>query len=170
MTMLRLSQGTKAEVHKPDFRSTVGVPLRPPSFPPRCHPSRHAAAAIPAAATIPAAAAIPAAATSPSFLPPCCSRRRVTVVVAVGVAHRVGVALRRLLRAVWGWRCGGSCAPCGGGVAAALARRAGVALRRFLCAVRGGGGFPAAAGGVGAKGQGVVVSVDCVPATVLSLE
>ncbi|KAH9029107.1 hypothetical protein EDB84DRAFT_1439408 [Lactarius hengduanensis] len=125
-------KGAKAEVHKPDFHihkgSTVGVPLQPPSFPPRCHPSRHAAAAIPAAATILAAAAIPAAATSPSFLPPCCSRRRVAVVVAVGVARRVGVALRRLLRAVRGWRCGGSCA------------------------------LPAAAAGVGAKGQGVVVS------------
>ncbi|KAH9028544.1 hypothetical protein EDB84DRAFT_1439555 [Lactarius hengduanensis] len=89
--------------------------------------------------------AVPAAA-SPSFLPLCCSHRRVTViigvgVIAVGVARRAEVALRRFLRALRKWRCGGSCAPCRGGVAVALARCKGWWWRR-TCVWRwvGGGG------------------------------
>ncbi|KAH9007885.1 hypothetical protein EDB85DRAFT_2069277 [Lactarius pseudohatsudake] len=110
-------------------------------------------------------------------------RRHRRSCLPVGVARRVAVALRRLLRAVRGGG-GGELGPkpssgggCGGGVAAALARCKGWWWRR-TCAWRwvGGGGHglcagkwrrrqprglrgrsPAAAGGVGAKGQGVVV-------------
>ncbi|KAH9009143.1 hypothetical protein EDB85DRAFT_2283172 [Lactarius pseudohatsudake] len=147
--------------------------------------------------------AVPAAA-SLSFLPLCCSRRRVTVVVgvvAVGVARRVAVALRRLLRAVRGGG-GGGLVPGDGLEAAATGcvlesgggsghgdLGAEAQQRRLLRAVRGGGSgelvrgdgleaaatglcagkwrrrrprglrgrSPAAAGGVGAKGQGMVV-------------
>ncbi|KAH9024393.1 hypothetical protein EDB84DRAFT_1440691 [Lactarius hengduanensis] len=171
--ILDLGGQSRGSTNQISVRSTVGVPLRPPSFPPRCHPSRHAAAAIPTAATIPATAAIPTAATSPLFLPLCCSRHRVTVVVAVGVARHVGVALRRLLRAVWRWCCSGSCAPCRGGIAAVLVCCKGwwwlvcgdglEVAATDLCAARWRrrwrwGLSPAAAGGVGAKGQGVVVA------------
>ncbi|KAH9036590.1 hypothetical protein EDB85DRAFT_1888746 [Lactarius pseudohatsudake] len=98
--------------------------------------------------------AVPAAA-SPSFLPLCCSRRHVTVVigvVAVGVARHAAVALRRLLCAVRG---GGGELVRGDGLEAAATgcvlesggggghRDLGgvaVALQRLLHAVRGGGG------------------------------
>ncbi|KAH9039766.1 hypothetical protein EDB85DRAFT_1887178 [Lactarius pseudohatsudake] len=80
--------------------------------------------------------AVPATA-SPLFLPLCCSRCRVTVVVgvvAVGLACHAAVALQRLLCAVRGGGGGelGLKPSSGGGVA--------VALRWLLRTVRGGGG------------------------------
>ncbi|KAH9020481.1 hypothetical protein EDB84DRAFT_1441803 [Lactarius hengduanensis] len=67
-----------------------------------------------------------------------CNRR---MNITVGVARRAEVALRRFLCALRKWRCGGSCAPCRGGVAAALARCKGWWWRR-TCVWRwvGGGG------------------------------
>ncbi|KAH9018080.1 hypothetical protein EDB85DRAFT_1897363 [Lactarius pseudohatsudake] len=111
----------------------------------------------------------------------CCPRRRVTVVVgvvAVGVARRVGVALRRLLRAVRGGGGGGLVrgdgleAAATGLCAARWRRRRRQGLRSVTPKTKNKKKYLNIMGrgpqrrGVGAKGQGV----DCVPAMVLSLE
>ncbi|KAH9011579.1 hypothetical protein EDB84DRAFT_1445099 [Lactarius hengduanensis] len=64
----------------------------------------------------------PASPASPSFLPPCCSRRCITIVPA-------SVLFPPRHRRRW-CRSGGGCAPCGGGVATALARCEGWWWRR----------------------------------------
>ncbi|KAH9068130.1 hypothetical protein EDB83DRAFT_2314660 [Lactarius deliciosus] len=114
------------------------------------HAMKNAPSWAPQVASSPSSLALPA---SLSFLPSCCSRHCVTVlvgVIVVGVACHVGVALWRLLHTVRGG--GDGRLVRGDGLEAAAT---GLCAARWRWRQR--WGLSPAAGGVGAKRQGVVV-------------